>query len=75
LASLAVVHDLKGISMAPALGCRPVQIKTAVDDVDAAVTFYQQAFGFHYDVTRRTDEADYSGFAFGTYGGTDFWLS
>jgi hypothetical protein len=26
--------------------CRPVQIKLAVDDVDAAVTFYQRAFGF-----------------------------
>jgi predicted enzyme related to lactoylglutathione lyase len=60
--------------MAPALGCRPVQIKLAVDDVDAAVTFYQQAFGFHYDVTRRTEEADYSGFVFGKYGGTDFFL-
>ena len=69
------VFDLeKGISMAPVSGCRPVQIKLAVDDVGAAVTFYRRAFGFHHDVTRRTDEADYSGFVFGKYGEDDFFL-
>ena len=60
--------------MVPVTACRPVQIKLAVDDVDAAVTFYEQAFGFHYDVTRRTDEADYSGFVFSRYGENDFFL-
>jgi predicted enzyme related to lactoylglutathione lyase len=60
--------------MAPVSGCRPVQIKLAVDDVDAAVTFYQRAFGFQYDVTRRTDQADYSGFVFSKYGENDFFL-
>jgi predicted enzyme related to lactoylglutathione lyase len=60
--------------MAPVSGCRPVQIKLAVDDVDAAVTFYQRAFGFQYDVTRRTDQADYSGFVFSKYGGNWIWL-
>ena len=53
---------------------RPVQLKLAVDDVDAAVTFYQQAFGFHYDVTRRAGDDEFSGFVFGTPGGADFFL-
>jgi DNA-binding transcriptional MerR regulator len=71
----AVDHYLeKGISTAPLSGCRPVQLKIAVDDVDAAISFYQQAFGFHYDVTRRTDEADHSSFIFSKYGENDFFL-
>ena len=60
--------------MTPVSGCRPVQLKLAVDDVDAAISFYQRAFGFHYDVTRRTDEADYSSFVFSKYGENDFFL-
>jgi DNA-binding transcriptional MerR regulator len=65
----------EGIAM-PALqvGCRPVQIKLAVDDVDASVAFYVKAFGFRYDVARRTKQADYSAFVFGTYGQEDFFL-
>ena len=55
-------------------GCRPVQIKIAVDDVDASVAFYVKAFGFRYDVVRRTQDADYSAFMFGTYGQDDFFL-
>ncbi|MEV1249517.1 MerR family transcriptional regulator [Nonomuraea sp. NPDC049750] len=55
-------------------GCRPVQIKIAVDDLDAAVAFYVKAFDFRYDVARRTQEADYSAFLFGTYGQDDFFL-
>jgi DNA-binding transcriptional MerR regulator len=54
--------------------CRPVQIKIAVEDVDAAVEFYVKAFGFSYDVVRRTEHADYSAFMFGTYGQQDFFL-
>lgn len=64
----------KGLTMAPTTNSRPVQLKLAVDDVDAAVTFYQQAFGFHYDVTRRTGEEEFSGFVFGNYGDPDFFL-
>jgi len=67
---------LKEGIMMPALqtGCRPVQIKIAVDDVDAAVAFYVKAFGFRYDVVRRTEDTDYCAFLFGTYGQDDFFL-
>ena len=34
----------------------------------------QQAFGFHYDVTRRTETEEYSSFLFGKYGESDFFL-
>lgn len=64
----------KGLSMTPATGTRPMQLKIAVDDIDEAIAFYQQAFGFHYDVTRRTDEGDYSSFMFSKYGEGDFFL-
>lgn len=64
----------KGLSMTPATSSRPVQLKIAVDDVDEAIAFYQKAFGFHYDVTRRTDEGDYSSFMFSKYGENDFFL-
>jgi DNA-binding transcriptional MerR regulator len=64
----------KGITMSPVTGARPVQLKIAVDDADAAIAFYQQAFGFHYDVTRRTEDAEYSSFVFGKYGENDFFL-
>jgi predicted enzyme related to lactoylglutathione lyase len=74
-ARIDVDHYLeKGISMAPVSGCRPVQLKIAVDDIDAAIAFYQRAFGFHYDVTRRTEDADYSSFVFSKYGESDFFL-
>ena len=65
----------EGITM-PALpaGSRPSQIKIAVDDVGAAVAFYVKAFGFSYDVVRRTEQSDYSAFMFGTYGQDDFFL-
>src|ERR1700689_4420586 len=65
----------EGITM-PALqtGCRPSQIKIAVDDIDAAVAFYAEAFGFRREVVRRTEGADYSAFMFGTYGQDDFFL-
>jgi DNA-binding transcriptional MerR regulator len=64
----------EGISMPVVAGCRPVQIKVAVDDTDEAIGFYREAFGFRYDVTRRTQDADYSSFVFGTYGQADFFL-
>jgi len=65
----------EGITM-PAVqtGCRPAQIKIAVDDIDVSVAFYIKAFGFRYDVVQRTAEADYSAFMFGTYGQDDFFL-
>lgn len=55
-------------------GCRPCQIKIAVDDIDTAVAFYAKAFGFHQEVVRRTEQADYSAFMFGTYGQDNFFL-
>jgi DNA-binding transcriptional MerR regulator len=65
----------EGIPMTEAQAvCRPVQIKIAVDDVDAAVEFYVKVFGFSYDVVRRTEHANYSAFIFGTYGRDDFFL-
>ena len=60
--------------MSPVTGSRPVQLKIPVDDTDAAIAFYQQAFGFHYDVTRRTENEEYSSFVFGKYGENDFFL-
>ncbi len=65
----------EGITMpAPQAGCRPVQMKIAVSDIDAAVAFYARAFGFRYDTARRTQDADYSAFIFGRYGQDDFFL-
>lgn len=64
----------KGLTMSTTTNARPVQLKLAVDDLDAAVTFYQKAFGFNYDVTRRTSEEEFSGFVFGNYGDGDFFL-
>jgi DNA-binding transcriptional MerR regulator len=64
----------EGITMATVTGARPVQLKLSVNDTDAAISFYQQAFGFHYDVTRRTEDAEYSSFVFSKYGEADFFL-
>lgn len=44
------------------------------DDVDEAITFYEHAFGLHYDITRRTDDGDYSSFVFSKYGERDLSL-
>lgn len=38
------------------------------------MAFYQQAFGVHYDVIRRTEDNEYSAFMFGTYGHDDFFI-
>lgn len=65
----------RGITMpTPLSGCRPVQIKIAVDDLDTAIAFYTKAFGMRYDVTRRTDDRDFSSFVFGEYGQDGFFL-
>jgi DNA-binding transcriptional MerR regulator len=65
----------EGISM-PVVqsGCRPVQIKLAVDDVESSVAFYQQAFGLNYEVARRTQHHEGSAFVFSEYGQADFFL-
>jgi len=55
-------------------GCRPVQIKIAVDDVPSSVAFYQEAFGLNYEVARRTQHHDSSAFVFGEYGRDNFFL-
>jgi predicted enzyme related to lactoylglutathione lyase len=56
------------------VGCRPVQIKIAVEDMAGAIAFYREAFGFRYEVTRRTENEDHSSFVFGTYGQDGFFL-
>ena len=58
----------------PPTGARPVQIKLLVADLDAAAAFYIDAFGFDYEVTQRTADEDFSGFVFGRYGESDFFL-
>ncbi|RHA38982.1 MerR family transcriptional regulator [Cellulomonas rhizosphaerae] len=58
----------------PPAGARPVQIKLLVSDQDAAAAFYIDAFGFDDDVTQRTADEDFSGFMFGRYGESDFFL-
>ena len=51
-----------------------VQIKIAVADKDEARQFYQQAFGLAESIIRHTDEADFTGYQFGTYGQPGFFL-
>ena len=58
----------------PPTGARPVQVKLLVADLDAAAAFYIDAFGFGYEVTQRTADEDFSGFVFGRYGESDFFL-
>lgn len=55
-------------------GAAPVQIKLAVADKDQARAFYAAAFGLTESVIRRTDDADFAGYQFGTYGQPDFFL-
>ena len=55
-------------------GCRPVQIKLAVEDRESSVAFYENAFGLDYEVARRTEHYDASAFVFGEYGRDDFFL-
>ena len=66
---IGLAQDWAGVS-----GCRPVQVKLAVDDVPSSVAFYQQAFGLTYEVARRTERHDSSAFVFGEYGHDDFFL-
>jgi len=61
-------------AVSPPPGARPVQVKLLVSDVDAAAAFYSDAFGFEYEVTQRTADEDFSGFVFGRYGESDFFL-
>jgi DNA-binding transcriptional MerR regulator len=55
-------------------GCRPVQVKSAVDDTPAAVAFYQKLLGARYEVAQRTSHGDHSCLMFGQYGRGDFFL-
>ncbi len=55
-------------------GCRPVQIKIAVEDRESPVAFYQEAFGLNYEVARRTQHYDTNAFVFGEYGRDTFFL-
>lgn len=71
------IHALRhGIPMPQVVntGCVPVQIKLTVADANKAVEFYRAAFGMEYQVTRRTDDAEYYGFVFGEYGQPGFFL-
>jgi DNA-binding transcriptional MerR regulator len=68
-------HLEEGIIMPiPPSGLAPVQIKIAVHDVDAARSFYGDAFGLEEQTVRHTDDADYTAFQFGTYGQPGFFL-
>lgn len=58
----------------PPSGARPVQVKLLVEDRDAAAAFYIDAFGFEEQVTQRTADEDFTGFMFGRYGESDFFL-
>jgi predicted enzyme related to lactoylglutathione lyase len=55
-------------------GCRPVLLQLAVEDRDTAIAFYQKAFGWPFDVIRRTADGDYSSFMFGKYGQDSFFF-
>lgn len=52
----------------------PVQIKIAVADKTKARQFYEEAFGLAESVIRHTDDADFTGYQFGTYGQAGFFL-
>lgn len=55
-------------------GTAPAQIKLGVADKDQARAFYAAAFGLAESVIRRTDDTDFTGYQFGTYGQPDFFL-
>lgn len=52
----------------------PVQIKIGVSDKDRARRFYNAAFDLAESVIRHTDDADFTGYQFGTYGQPGFFL-
>ncbi|MBO0864175.1 MAG: MerR family transcriptional regulator, partial [Mycobacterium sp.] len=65
----------RGITMPePTIDLAPVQLKIAVDDVEAARSFYRNAFGLEEQVIRHTDDEDFTGFQFGTYRESGFFL-
>jgi predicted enzyme related to lactoylglutathione lyase len=55
-------------------GCRPVQIKVAVDDLAPSLSFYKEAFGLDYRIARRAQHHHSSAFVFGEYGHDSFFL-
>jgi len=55
-------------------GCRPFQLKLAVDDLVASADFYREAFGLTYEVARRTRDHDSRAFVFGECGRDSFFL-
>jgi DNA-binding transcriptional MerR regulator len=65
----------KGIPM-PVVqtGCRPVQLRVAVDDKPSAMAFHEIAFDLPIDVARRTQHSESRTFVFGEYGEADFFL-
>ena len=76
-ARLSATHRMltKGPTVPTTLtGCRPAQIKLAVDDRDAAIAFYCDVFAMRYEVTQRTEDEDYPSFIFGEYGEAGFFL-
>lgn len=52
----------------------PVQIKIGVTDKARARQFYNAAFDLTESVIRHTDDADFTGYQFGTYGQLGFFL-
>jgi DNA-binding transcriptional MerR regulator/catechol 2,3-dioxygenase-like lactoylglutathione lyase family enzyme len=52
----------------------PSLLKIAVEDIYQAHSFYREAFGFEEQVARHTDDQDFPGYVFGTYGQPGFFL-
>ena len=55
------------------VGCRPVQIRLPVDDLDVAVAFYQQAFDLRCDVRYGDDDTSRT-IVFGEHGKDNFFV-
>lgn len=67
-------YQHQGVPMTATPTTAPVQIKIAVIDKDRARQFYEQAFGLAESVIRHTNDADFSGYQFGSYGQPGFFL-
>lgn len=68
-------HLTKGIPMPQSIaGVGPVQIKVTTSDLARSRQFYQEAFGMNEQVIRHTEDADFSGYQFGSYGQPNFFL-
>lgn len=68
-------HTTEGVIMPAVVNATvPVQIKVGVEDRGLARKFYADAFGLAESVIRHTDDADFGGYQFGSYGQPGFFL-